>query len=319
MAAGVHIVGDNGRTLCGAEADDREPAAPAFNRGTAQPWQRRRFTPQTEPCGKCLAINRAAQQAGHTVGGGPWAAAAGAAVPVRHRVVVSMTSVPARNGTLGPTITSLRAQTRPPDEIRLYIGPGCAPIADRGSPPVICVSTTDCGPVTKLGAVADKAVRPDAIIVTVDDDITFHKAWLATLLGYTNDFPDDAIGMAGWNAAPLIEFGIFEMANGPCDVIEGFGGVAYRKWFFGPDVLRPPDSMKWVDDVWISSYLQRAGIPRRVVHERMVDISRSQSSGIHTRPDFLELNKRAAMAAFATHERIALLARKAAARPCVPR
>ncbi len=218
------------------------------------------------------------------------------------RVVISMTSIPARNGTIDPTLQSLRNQTRRPDEIRLYLGPGCEHVQWTGDgPPIYCIPTVDHGPVTKLSAAVDLCVRADAVIITVDDDIVFAQQWLESLLEHVDKHPDDAVGMAGWNADVLLSTGRYERASGPCDVIEGFGGVAYRKWFFGPDILHPPAHLRHVDDVWISWYLHRLGITRRVVpgQEKLVDTSRSASQeGIHTRGDFDDLNKGGVMQCF---------------------
>jgi hypothetical protein len=230
------------------------------------------------------------------------------------KVVVSMTSVPSRNGTLDPTLQSLRTQTRPPDEIRLYLGPGCERVQwTKKGPPLYCIPTVDRGPVTKLSAAADPYVRADAVIVTVDDDIVFAPQWLETLLGYADRHPDDAVGMAGWNADELLTTGRYERASGPCDVIEGFSGVAYRKWFFDRDVMHPPNSLKYVDDVWISGYLHRLGIVRRVVpgQERLVDTTRSSNQeGIHTRADFDSLNKEGARMCFPNYKKIGAARRR---------
>lgn len=174
--------------------------------------------------------------------------------------------------------------------------PGCKIATFTSSVPITHIAVLDRGPVTKLIGVVDVDVPDDAILVTVDDDITYNAAWLSVLLHYAALHPNDAVAMAGWNASVLLTTGKFERAAGPCDVIEGFSGVAYRKRFFKPDVLSPPESVRFVDDVWISSYLRKAGIVRRVVPsaEGMIDISRSVPSGIHTRPDFDDLNKKAA-------------------------
>jgi hypothetical protein len=110
------------------------------------------------------------------------------------RVVISMTTIPARNGTLGPTIESLKAQMRPPDEIRLYLTKGCQPVEG-----VTCLVVEDRGPVTKLSAAVDPSVPDDALIVTVDDDILYDPKWLETLVAGADLFPDDAVCMAGWN------------------------------------------------------------------------------------------------------------------------
>jgi hypothetical protein len=265
------------------------------------------------PCEKCAAF---AQEVAQTsTASAPAHAAKASETHKKHHVVISMTTTPSRDRTLGPTIASLREQYRQPDEIRLYLGPGCEDFVDYLYPPVRCARVLDKGPVTKLSAVADDEVQDDAIIVTVDDDITYHPRWLATLLHYVNEHPEDAIGMAGWYSDMLLTSNIFHRASGVCDVVEGFAGVAYHKWFFAPDVLNPPASMKYVDDVWISSYLYKAGIVRRVIPgaTEMVNISRSIGSGIHTRPNFVELNKQAVVTGFVSDQRAALLARRDAA------
>jgi len=219
-----------------------------------------------------------------------------------------MTSVPSRNSTLDPTLKSLQNQTQPPDEIRLYLGPGCESVqwSEKG-PPLYSIPTVDHGPVTKLSAAVDPYVRADAVIITVDDDIVFAPRWLETLLEHVERYPDNAVGMAGWNADVLLSTGRYERASGPCDVIEGFGGVAYHKWFFESDILRPPKQIKYVDDVWISGYLHRIGITRRVVpgQAEFVNTSRSAcQAGIHTRGDFDFLNKKAAKMCFPHHKRL---------------
>lgn len=267
-----HIFNNNGNTLCGMTGGEAR---------------------QFSVCPECMSLDKVLNLNPHNTGPSETTY-----IPQQSdaKVVISITSVPARNGTLDPTLESLRNQTRPPDEIRLYLGPGCERVQwtkdDR--PPLVCVPTIDHGPVTKLSAAVDPCVRADAVIITVDDDIVFAARWLETLLGYVDKHPDDAVGMAGWNADVLLSTGRYERASGPCDVIEGFGGVAYHKWFFGPDILLPPPQLKFVDDVWISSYLHRLGIVRRVVpgQEKFVDTTRSSiQEGIHTKNDFDLSNK----------------------------
>ena len=211
-------------------------------------------------------------------------------------VVVSMTTTPARNGTLGKMVDSLHRQARLPDEVRLYLCPGCEAV-----PGVTCVPSVDRGPITKLLAVLDPSVPDDAIVVTADDDIVYGTEWLQELIAASCKYEGEAVGFAGFYARQLVERNIFERARGSCDVIEGFAGVAYRKSFFKPDVLDVPEHLKFVDDVWISLYLHRAGIPRRVIRSdnpgTTLDLCYSDNSpsGLHNRPGFHENNKRGAM------------------------
>ena len=93
----VHMPGPGGGPLCGSNGPLRG------------------YYATSRACTACATFERTAHVAHLFAPSSPSAL----------HVVVSMTSIPARNGTLGPTIASLRAQTRPPNEIRLYLGPGC--------------------------------------------------------------------------------------------------------------------------------------------------------------------------------------------------
>jgi hypothetical protein len=211
-------------------------------------------------------------------------------------VIISMTTIASRNGTLTPTLTSLAAQTVQPDEIRLYLTDGC----DRPDmiPRLRCSVVEDRGPVTKLSTVLDHDLPDDTTIVTADDDIIYYERWLESLIEGTERYPGEAVGMAGWDTTALrrgLGF-VWATPGRQCDVLEGFAGVAYRKSFFDDGIMSPPSTFKWVDDVWISSFLYHMGIPRRVCRERMCSLS--QQPGLHNREDFVMLNRRAAVLGF---------------------
>jgi hypothetical protein len=214
------------------------------------------------------------------------------------QVIVSMTSIPARNGRLASTLASLQSQTRLPDEIRLYLGPGCALVAD-----VTCVDVEDRGPITKLSAVVDPEIPDDALIVTVDDDILYEPTWLETLVAAAEASPGAVVGRSGWLVADFLRsehHGYFIWAQeDTCDVLEGWAGVAYRKSFFDGSVLEPPPEFRLVDDVWISGYLYRRGIERRIVRPPMAIPDPKGLPGLHNRSDFVKLNRKAARIAFA--------------------
>ena len=212
-------------------------------------------------------------------------------------VIVSLTSIPRRNHTLGPTITSLLNQQRPPDEIRLYLTPGCEHVAG-----IRCYDVVDRGPVTKLSAAVDPYLPAEALIVTVDDDVLYAPTWLATLVEAANAMPTCAVGRSGWDANDFITnpiHGFYVWATGDtCDVLEGWSGVAYRRGFFDATILEPPPAFHHVDDVWISGYLAKRGIGRRLVRPQLATARTDSTPGLHNRPDFLTLNRRAAILAF---------------------
>jgi hypothetical protein len=209
-----------------------------------------------------------------------------------------MTSTSARNGLRDQTIASLKAQTIQPDDIRLYAD---VDVVETGIP---LVRVLDRGPLTKLSAIADPSVHADDLIVTVDDDIIYERRWLETLLVATEDAPSVVVGRSGWNVADFLRdehwgFYIWVSQDGHCDVVEGWAGVAYRKSFFNVDVLDPPSEFKLVDDVWISGYLNKRGIARRIVTPQMAAERPGNTPGLHNRPDFLKINRRAARMVFA--------------------
>lgn len=231
------------------------------------------------------------------------------------QVIISMTSIPARNGTLLPTLKTLVNQSRMPDQIRLYLTDGCRrPYATgvyyfdeldfEGLKPQI-FWTTDHGPLTKLSAAVDPGVPGDALIVTVDDDILYDSNWLEVLVDAAKALPDEALGFSGWNAYSFINDpggGSYVWAQYPdkCDVIEGWAGAAYRKRWFGTDLFDPPEAFRFVDDVWISSYLHKRGVARRVLRPPMARPKEKQVAGLHDREDFIELNRQAARIGFAS-------------------
>ena len=236
-------------------------------------------------------------------------------------VIVSMTTVPARNGTVGPIVGFLRGGRRPPDEIRVYLTPGCDRV-----PGARCIEVADLGPVTKLSAVADPGLPDDAIVVTCDDDQIYDPRWLETLVDAAQCWPDCAVGLSGWNTRGFLlgergrDHYEWVRPHSPCDVLEGFAGVAYRRGFFGADVWNVPESCRFVDDVWISGYLHKKGIARRLVGAKLCRPAPSDRAGLHARKDFVALNRAAARELFGEATTSALPSGRAArpgeAGPC---
>lgn len=237
------------------------------------------------------------------------------------RVILSMTSIPDRIGTLDATIESIQAQTCKPDEVCMFaVDTVCNDFFARyvtalGVSNIAFRKVEDRGPVTKLSVLQEHWLRDDDIIVTIDDDIVYEPTWLETLVDGANKNPDKAVGFSGWNTYEFIRAWkendpkggdyVFPNIPGPCDVLEGWAGVAYRRKFFYIDpvmgfasVLHPLPMFRNVDDVWIAWHLHRRGFGRTLIGPRLAKPRENSLPGLHDREDFVDLNRKAAIVAF---------------------
>ena len=203
------------------------------------------------------------------------------------RVVVSVTTIPSRDHLLRQCLESLSAQRFQPDEILLCLPtfskrekvPYHAPSWLEDFPHARVVHCEeDWGPATKLLGALRGVEDPEAIIITVDDDISYDPRLIEKLVRHSLDDPDAAVGFRGWNAESLIREHNYDFVYeewehrraypARVNILEGYGGVAYRRRFFDNtifDYSGAPEAAFYVDDVWISGHLATRRIPR-VVH-----------------------------------------------------
>ena len=197
----------------------------------------------------------------------------------RERVVVTLTTTPARAHGLRPVIASLLDQTEQPDRIVLALprrslsGALYPDIATLNLPPgAETIACDDIGPATKL-LPALKA-EPDAVLVVVDDDVIYPDRFLETLLRAHRADKRAAFGYRGVRLVPGAPFRELDHvfasgvpANAPVDVLFGTWGYLVPPGALGSavhDLASAPEAVRWVDDVWISGHLARAGVPRFV-------------------------------------------------------
>lgn len=213
--------------------------------------------------------------------------------------VVSLSSIPPRFSTLGPTLQSLLNQSLSAAEIRLNIPrryrrfpdwDGCLPEVPTG---VRIVRTDeDFGPASKVlptvydlegQAVdilfcdddmllasdwhakfkADRILRPNAALVAVGQQITDIPA----VARPSNRLPraqrrSKTLAYRLWRAATLTMHKPHPfIASGYVDILCGFGGVMVRPEFFDAKVFDIPEVLWTVDDPWLSGHLERRGVP----------------------------------------------------------
>lgn len=113
------------------------------------------------------------------------AAAPGRPHDLPHPLLVSVTSYPARFGTLALTLGGLLTQSLRPDAVLLWVAPGQA----ASLPPEVTAltsrgldirETADLRSYTKL--IPALRAHPEAAIVTADDDVHYGGDWLAPLV-----------------------------------------------------------------------------------------------------------------------------------------
>lgn len=197
-------------------------------------------------------------------------------------VIVSLSTLPPRHDFLHLTIESLLAQSQRPDAIFVNVPfeavraqgpievPGCLWEYQRNAPHLQVVRTEDRGPGTKLLPALERVTDPEAIIITVDDDMAYDPRVVQTLVRASLRHSNWAVGFSGWNVTST---GGSTRASPPfVDVLQGFAGAAYRRHFFKDTIFeayrRHPLCFR-VDDVWISGYLAEQGHARYLIRPKL--------------------------------------------------
>lgn len=193
---------------------------------------------------------------------------------------VSLTTTPDRIGNIKPVLESILAGDLLPTNIVLnipevfkrtnseYIIPDWLTNYDGRVSINRCV---DMGPITKLLPTLSIVQNDEDSIVTIDDDIIYPTSFLSELIHAAGDSTTTTYAYSGFNLINS-RFQYVEQNNSSCDVIEGIGGILYKKSFF-------PESFQdylysvldcnhcyYSDDIVISNYLASQDINRILVN-----------------------------------------------------
>lgn len=196
------------------------------------------------------------------------------------RIVISLTTIPARVRSLAPVLRSLLDQDTPADRIILWLPsrslrqnqdyPDAAEIdVPNGIEVMDC---EDLGPATKL--LHSLRVENGALIIAVDDDVVYPRTLVSTLLSAYRNEPETAFGLRGVNLQSGTRFvDLWHILSSgidraqPVDILFGTWGYMVPAWLCDGaihDFSGYPEAVRWVDDVWISGHLARLGIARKV-------------------------------------------------------
>lgn len=239
-------------------------------------------------------------------------------VPRRsERLVVTLTTIPARAHRLRATLRSLLDQSEPADRIVLCLPHDARRSGEAYPDPALLdlpagvevLRCEDLGPATKL--LPTLLAEPGACVVVVDDDVVYPRDFLASLLAAHRADPRAAHGLRGVRVAPGVPFPALthvmcSAIHEPVAVDILFGTWGY---LLPPGALdaavhdfsAAPEAVRWVDDVWISGHLARRGVRRVVVPTRSfpVETPASAIQALTDGPNHSGGNDAAAIAVFA--------------------
>jgi hypothetical protein len=136
----------------------------------------------------------------------------------------------------------------------------------------------DYGPITKILPTLERITDPEAILITVDDDLIYMDGIIPAHLEARARYPECAIGYAGMteinDTLPMHENGGYPMGeyyfctSQPRDartrLVEGYKTVSYRRRFFDED-LNKFIFVHWNDDIAISAYLGYKNIKKIIL------------------------------------------------------
>jgi len=194
-------------------------------------------------------------------------------------IVISLTTTPHRIANIADTLQTILAQKAPIKQIYLsipykfkrddleYIIPKW--LSDNKK--ITILRTDDYGPATKLlGVLKQVNLPPNAIIITVDDDVSYPSDLVLNLAYQAKLNPNYAIGIIGANPdSSNLELGLIKKYDSGTfvSILQGYAGVAYRARFFDQSIFdiqnAPADCIK-SDDLYISFYLAKHKVLRQV-------------------------------------------------------
>ena len=181
-------------------------------------------------------------------------------------VVVSLTTSPTRIEHIGPLLAALGAQTRAPDRVVLNLPrvfrrtgatfgePSRLPAFVTGDALVHVNWVDDIGPATKIVPTAALVDDPEAVIISVDDDIEYKPTMVESMLAVSAIFPDAVITGESFRAT-----------GGPyAELVEGYSSVLYKRRHLdgldGRAIGAMPLACYLADDLVISNHLRSRGI-----------------------------------------------------------
>jgi hypothetical protein len=208
------------------------------------------------------------------------------------RIVVTLTSIADRAGTIAPALRSLLDQTIPADRV-ILAWPTHSLRTGLPNPELLnlpegieVLRCDDLGPATKL--LPALVAEPDALLIVVDDDVIYPVDFIETLISAHRLSREAAVGYRGWRLEgdrdPKDLDHVFATAlvkPEEVDILFGTWGYLIPPGALDEAVQQFsgwPAELRWVDDVWVSGHLARRGVPRLVVPAKRLPLETAASA-----------------------------------------
>lgn len=220
--------------------------------------------------------------------------------------IISLSTIPSRFERLNKTLESLLSQSVKPDRVEVYIPSQYRRFPDWQAsqlPEVplgvdIIRVDDDLGPATKILPAVKRYDGQDVDLVYCDDDRSYPRDWLKTLMTERCRKPKDAITNCGWTLkgtkrerpipielprtfdlpyklTRLLQIGSSGFSGkklakpqrswrfirpGYIDIMEGFSGVMVKPSMFDSAAFSIPSKLWSVDDIWLSGIMAKNNI-----------------------------------------------------------
>jgi hypothetical protein len=208
-------------------------------------------------------------------------------------IVVSMTTTPQRILQIEPYIQTILNQNVTISKVYLNIPHKFKrnnsnydiPEWLKQHPKITILRTMDYGPATKLlGLLEQIQLRPDDIIITLDDDAVYPSNLVLHLAYKSLRNPKIAVGASGANIMydanndvdTKYLFGLEHRYKKSeyVDVLQGYAGIAYRAAFFDNSIFAlmeyPPECIA-SDDLYFAFYLAQRKIERYSIQNGFIN------------------------------------------------
>lgn len=185
------------------------------------------------------------------------------------QVILTMTTVPARIAGILPK--TLRVLSRTGYEIHLNIPKVCVSTGEKYVVPdtlreiknvQIFEDVQDFGPKTKIIPTLNRVTDPEAILITVDDDIIYNRDFVAYHINRREQYPDAALGFSGTRHGRLVQV---PRADVEVDILDNYKSASYVRSMFNSDFVSKYAETSWNDDIVISAYFRDKGIKKIVL------------------------------------------------------
>ena len=205
--------------------------------------------------------------------------------PEKRKLIVSLTSYPARISGVAQVLESLKRQTRPADEIVLYLSGDQYPGREKDLPEDL-LKATEAGDALIRWVEGDLkphkkyfyAFREYAsdLVMTVDDDVIYPPEMIESFLETHRQYPGAVVagrthlmtfdGAGELNPYTLWVQRTMGFPEGPSLQLfaVGVGGVLYNPGMFPPELLNREavrENCLEADDLWLKAMELAAGIP----------------------------------------------------------